>query len=221
MTETLKPVRPRDAASLLIYREGTHGVEVVMGRRSDRARFKPGVYVFPGGGLEAADARVTPLSPLAADIPSKIAVRGSVRRAHALALAAIRETYEETGLIVGAAGDVGASSNPSWAALRARRLAPALDKLAYLGRAITPSIQPIRFHARFFAVAHQHVHGDFGDEGELSDLQWVPIVNATKFEIMGVTLLMLESLTHFLSAPQTYRAPFLSFQRGKRTLQWA
>ena len=98
---------------------------------------------------------------------------------------------------------------------------PALDKLAYLGRAITPSIQPIRFHARFFAVAHQHVHGDFGDEGELSDLQWVPIVNATKFEIMGVTLLMLESLTHFLSAPQTYQAPFLSFQRGKRTLQWA
>src|SRR5690606_27634792 len=120
----------------------------------------PGVYVFPGGMLEREDHRVRPVSGLAADIVPRIAVAGSQHRANALALAAIRETFEESGLVVGVPGDPGPSADPSWRALRARGIAPALAPLCYLGRAITPSIQPIRFHARFFAVDARHVSGE-------------------------------------------------------------
>lgn len=220
MPDNEKAVRPRDAATLVIYREGARGLEVVMGRRSDKARFKPGVYVFPGGRLEAGDGRIAPLTSLAPHITPKIAVGGSEARARALALAAIRETFEESGLIVGAPGDPGASSNPAWAAMRARGFAPVLDKLHYLGRAITPSVQPIRFHARFFAVDACHVHGEFGGDSELSDLQWVPAREAENFEIMGVTLLMIESVQRLVADPSGYKAPFLRFQYGRRQLDY-
>lgn len=220
MTEKPRPVRPSDAATLLVYREGRRGLEVVMGRRSDKAKFKPGVYVFPGGRLERADSVIQPLTPLASHIPDKLAVGGSAARAQAIALAAIRETFEEAGLIVGAEGDHGHSSHPSWAAMRAQGLAPALDRLVYLGRAITPSVQPIRFHARFFAVDARHAHGEFGGDSELSDLRWVPFSEVEKLEVMPVTLLMIQSLQNFLAAPAGHRSAFLSFQHGRRTLQW-
>ncbi len=220
MPESPHPARPGDAATLLVYREGRQGLEVVMGRRSDKAKFKPGVYVFPGGRLERADSAVRPLTPLAPHIPSRLAVGGSEVRARALALAAIRETFEESGLIVGAPGDHGHTIHPSWASMRARGLAPALDTLVYLGRAITPSVQPIRFHARFFAVDARHAHGELGGDSELSDLRWVPLSQVETLEVMPVTLLMLQSLQQYLAAPVSHRSAFLSFQHGRRTLQW-
>jgi 8-oxo-dGTP pyrophosphatase MutT (NUDIX family) len=75
--------RPRDAASLLIYRQQQGELQVLMGRRSTRARFLPDVYVFPGGALETAD---------------RLAARADGHRATALARAAVREAHEETGL---------------------------------------------------------------------------------------------------------------------------
>jgi 8-oxo-dGTP pyrophosphatase MutT (NUDIX family) len=220
MPDNERAVRPRDAATLVIYRHGPQGLEVVMGRRSDKARFKPGVYVFPGGRVEASDGRVISVTPLSPQITPKVAVGGSEVRARALALAAIRETFEESGLIVGAPGDLGTTSNPSWSAMRARGFAPVLDTLHYLGRAITPSVQPIRFHARFFAVDARHAHGEFGGDSELSDLQWVPASEAEKFEIMGVTLLMIESVQRLVADPDSYKAPFLRFQYGRRQLDY-
>jgi len=52
-----KPVRPRDAASLILLRERSTGLEVLLGRRGKDARFMPGRYVFPGGRVTAEDAR--------------------------------------------------------------------------------------------------------------------------------------------------------------------
>lgn len=219
-TPRARPPRPQDAATLLIYRAGPHGLEVVMGRRSDKARFRPGVYVFPGGRLEAADRRITPLTPLTPAVLPKLGAGASPLAAQALALAAVRETFEESGLIVGAPGDAGPSSHPSWEAFRARGYAPALHTLVYLGRAITPSVQPIRFHARFFAVDAQHAHGELGGDSELLDLRWVPFVDVPQLEVMPVTLLMIESLNRYLAAPDTHRTAFLRFQYGQRTISW-
>ncbi len=195
------------------------GPEVVMGRRHSKARFKPGVYVFPGGMLERADHLVQPASALAPAIVPRIAVAGSQERANALALAAIRETFEECGLVVGVPGDPGPSHDPSWQALRARGLTPQLAPLRYLGRAITPSVQPIRFHARFFAIDSRHVTGELTGSGELGDLQWVPLATARELPVMEVTLLMLESLRRKLEDDDD-RAPFLSFQHGRRRVIW-
>lgn len=219
MTEGKSPVRPRDAASLVIYRRQAGQIEVLVGRRSERARFKPGMYVFPGGGLERDDHRVRPASPLTTDVIARLAVGGSAARAHALALAAIRETFEEVGLMFGAPGDIGGNPSPSWQAFRSSGLAPPLGRLAYLGRAITPSPQPIRFHARFFAADASDVHGNPRPSGELSDVQWVALGDTARLDLMPVTLLMLEALQRRLDASDA-RAAFLSFQHGRRQILW-
>lgn len=219
MSEASQPVRPRDAATLVIHRPSPRGTEVLMGRRSDKARFKPGVYVFPGGGLEAADARVQAHSPLDAAIPPRLAVGNSVRRAQALALASIRETFEECGLVVGVPGAIGENPHPSWQDYARHGLAPPLAALRYLGRAITPSPQPIRFHARFFAVDERYVSGKADDTHELGDLQWVAVAEVPELNVMPVTLLMLEALTRQLEQGDP-RAAFLSFQHGRRQILW-
>ena len=213
------PVRPRDAASLVIYRRAPHGLEVLMGRRSNSARFKPGMYVFPGGGLERDDHRVRTASALDASIVQRIAVGGSLSRAHALALAAVRETYEEVGVMVGEPGDIGRNPHASWRAFHARGLMPPLGALSYLGRAITPSVQPIRFHARFFAVESAHAHGTARPSGELTDVQWVAVEDTGHLELMPVTLLMLDALSRQIEA-RDQRAAFLSFQHGRRQILW-
>ncbi len=219
MSDSIKPTRPRNAASLVVHRQGDHGIEILMGQRHAKARFKPGIYVFPGGMLEAADARVQPHSPLDPAIHAKLAVGSSAIRGNALALAAIRETFEECGLMVGQPGDIGDNALPSWQAFRQRGLAPPLGVLRYLGRAITPSVQPIRFHARFFAVAAEHVSGVAQDSGELGDIQWVPLSAVRDLAVMPVTLLMLDALLRQLEQADS-RAAFLSFQRGRRQILW-
>jgi len=219
MNQEKLPMRPRDAASLVIHRRVGKRVEVLMGRRSETARFKPGMYVFPGGGLERADHRVRTRSVLAPTIVERLAVAGSASRGHALALAAVRETWEEVGVMVGEPGDIGTNPSPSWQAFQARGIEPPLGRLSYLGRAITPSVQPIRFHARFFAVDAALAHGEPRPSGELHDVQWVPLADVQGLEVMAVTLLMLEALSRQLHARDT-RAAFLCVPRGQRRVLW-
>lgn len=76
-------------------------------------------------------------------------VRGDISLARALAIAAVRETFEETGLMLAEGGDIGEVANAEWAHWKACGLAPQLDRLTYFGRAITSPISPIRFHALF------------------------------------------------------------------------
>ena len=213
------PVTPRHAASLVIHRQGDQGLEVFMGRRHQAARFQPGVYVFPGGMIERSDHLARAISDLDQAITPKIAVGGSHRRAAALAIAAVRETFEETGLLVGAPGDVGPSRDPAWTRFRELELAPDLRHIGYLGRAITPSHQPIRFHARFFFVADEHVQGDIVPSDELEDLRWVSIAELESLNMMTVTSFMIETLGRRLAAEIT-TAPFVSFQHGRRLLRW-
>lgn len=214
-----RPVKPRHAASLVIHRQGSHGTEVFMGRRHKQARFKPEVYVFPGGMVERADHAVHPVAGLDPAITEKLAVAGSHRRAQALAMAAVRETFEETGLILGAPGAIGPSRDSTWARFRERGLAPDLGSIGYLGRAITPSFQPIRFHARFFFVSADHLRGDIAPSEELEDLQWVSLSRRSSLRMMEVTELMLDTLVRRLSGEIT-TAPFLSFQNGRRITAW-
>src|SRR5262249_46835301 len=84
----VQPVKPRDAGSLIIWREGAEGAEVLMGRRSRRAAFVPDFFVFPGGRLDAADSMVRPATPLDHASVARMGVRGNAALAEALALAA-------------------------------------------------------------------------------------------------------------------------------------
>ena len=189
-TPASRPARPRDAASLLIWRAQALGLEVLMGRRGSRARFVPGVYVFPGGVLEPRDRLLSarmgalPLSP-------SPGLDGNPSLARALACAAVREVHEETGLQL--RSSVHADADPSDGAL------PDLSALRFLGRAITPTNSRMRFHARFFAAPAASFAGELAGDGELSDLQWVSLDNPARLPMVDVTELMLSELAQQLS----------------------
>ena len=180
-------MRPRDAASLVLLREGKSGLEVLIGRRGEGARFMPGRYVFPGGRVAADDARLWAGEP-----------DDDAHELRGLKHAALRETFEETGLVVGraaprkAAGSNGALS-PIEAAYARHGIAPAPDLLRLVGRAITPTASPIRFHARFFVADGAYAAGQLTPCEELEDLHWHPIEGEPPGEMQNVTRFMLRS----------------------------
>ena len=171
-------VKPRDAASLVIVEGRGSAARVLLGRREPRHRFMPDVWVFPGGGVERQDADSPVSSELSPAVAAKLEARWSPARARALAIAAVRETFEETGLAFGELTD--------------GQLRPALDRLDYLARAITPALSPIRFHARFFLANAADSSGQLGGNGELLGLRWVPIREAMELPIINVTEFVLQ-----------------------------
>ncbi|HKL64025.1 MAG TPA: NUDIX hydrolase [Woeseiaceae bacterium] len=211
MTSTRRsPVRPQDAASLLVYRRRGRGLEVLMGRRRREARFTPGVYVFPGGRLEPDDRRARPATEF---LSAESGAFRSPAHARALAMAAVRETAEETGLVLGTPGDVGPGAG-GWDIFRALGVAPPLHRLRYVGRAITPACSPWRYHARFFMVDARHLHGSLGGDGELLDLRWVDPDGSVAAGLIDVTEAMLAEIRPCLADPR--RPPLLLSYRGER-----
>ena len=208
-----KPVRPRDAATLILHRSRTHGHEVLMGRRPQGSRFMPGVYVFPGGAVEAQDRNVRPATALTPDVTHSLKVAGSAARARAMAVSAVRETFEETGLMLGAPGDPQLADDPTWRLWGALGLAPDLGALDLAGRAITPSSRPIRFHARFFIANGESLHGTIGGDGELEDIAWVPLSDTRDLPLAGPQIFFIERLHEVLNGNSDVQRPLLS-QRG-------
>ncbi|PID61896.1 MAG: NUDIX hydrolase [Gammaproteobacteria bacterium] len=210
---------PRDAASVLLYRRRASGVDVLLGRRASSHRFMPDVYVFPGGAVDADDADACAIGELSASSIAALAVKGDAREAHALAMAGIRETFEEAGLLIGEAcitdslrRDACAQpASESWQTIAASGLVPTLDPLWPVARAITPESEPIRFHARFFGVDVDTVATIASTEprgnGELLDLRWFDAAEPGEIRLAGVTRFVLSELLRQLDAdddkPQT------------------
>lgn len=185
-------MRPVDAATLIIVRRQR---EVLMGVRSHRHAFLPNHYVFPGGRVDSGDARVAAPLPLRPEVESRLTVAASPARARALAMAAVRETWEETGLLLGEPVEQPLTTrSPGWAPLFRQGLAPALHRLDYLARAITPPGQVRRFDARFFVVDAEHVQGELRGNGELEDLHWVDLRDTAHLPVISITELVLALL---------------------------
>lgn len=211
-----KPIRPRDAASLLAHRCRNNEHEVLMGRRSLASRFMPGVYVFPGGAVEAQDRHVRPATALTADITDSLKVAGSAARARAMAVSAVRETFEETGLILGAQGDPQMPDDPTWSAWAELCLAPDLGALDLIGRAITPTSRPIRFHARFFIADGDRLCGTIGGDGELEDISWVRLRDCADLPLAGPQVFFLELLRKRLNGDAPATRPLMGKRGGLR-----
>jgi 8-oxo-dGTP pyrophosphatase MutT (NUDIX family) len=215
VAEGVAPVKPRDAGSLIVWREGPEGAEVLMGRRSRKAAFVPDFFVFPGGRLDPADGAVRPATPLDSGAVTRMGVRGDAALAEALALAAVRETFEETGLLLAEIGDVGEVSHPEWAQWKARDLAPGLHRLRYFGRAITSPSSPIRFHARFFVARAGELQGEIAGSGELSELAYYPATEVlANMPVVDVTEFMLNRIIAFAADPLRFetRTPIFSYR---------
>jgi 8-oxo-dGTP pyrophosphatase MutT (NUDIX family) len=119
--------RPRDAATLILTRDGKDGFEVLMGRRAPGHVFMASKWVFPGGRVERSDA----FAAFGTDLPPADAGRLSrevaPRRARAMALAAVRETYEETGLLLARSAPPAAVAGP-WREFRAVGALPEIGR---------------------------------------------------------------------------------------------
>ncbi len=217
-----RPVRPRDAASLILLRLGRREHRVLVGRRPPEARFLPGRYVFPGGAVEPDDSRARPASALNAGMVDSMAVGGNGIRALGLAMAAVRETFEETGLLLAEPGDVGPVRSPGWSAIRAHGVAPALHRLAYVGRAITPVPSPIRFHARFFVADAQYTTGALGGDSELEDLHWCSVNELARLPTIEVQSFMLAHAIATLTGndSKTTGTPLFTQRAGQRQIRY-
>lgn len=207
------PAVPRPAASLLLVREADGGsdLQVLMGRRPDTARFMPGVYVFPGGALDREDAgRAGGLLPADA-APAHLLRTAAADEAGGLIWTALRETWEETGLLIGAPAEAGAAPTAApeapaclaGDAYRAAALQPAACALHYVARAITPPISPIRFDTRFFLVDAAAAHGAPAATGELPEVLWMPVADALASpKVRGVSKFVLRHVLDLLAEPQ-------------------
>ncbi len=209
-----RPVRPKDSASMLVLRRGPRGIEALMGRRGRKAVFND-VWVFPGGKVDRADRAAVPATDLDAELRRRLS--SDPARGRVFALAAVRETFEETGLVLGAPGDPGGGAGESWARMRALGLAPDLAKLGYVGHAITPASRAVRFNARFFSAWADDLSGELGGSGELEDLAFLPARDALDLPLVDVTKFMLEETLRREAAgfPAPAAYPFFGYRKER------
>ncbi len=223
--ESSKAKYPRDAASLILVRQRNHGAEVLMGRRPRRQTFMPDVYVFPGGAVDPRDGYAEFASDYHPTVNDALTRHCTQHRARALGLAAIRETYEETGLMLGLPAQSFAARPPDgWAAFAEAGVKPSLSALGLVARAITPKGPPRRFHARFFVGDARHLQGDLRDTDELLDLRWVPLSQTDTLPLANVTELVLREVGLALSRQPEEDSrqgiPFITRRMGKRVVRY-
>ena len=206
-----KPVRPRDAASLVIVDATGAEPRILMGRRHAKMKFIPDAFVFPGGKLDAGDMLARPATTL-----ESIEHFGTEAKAQGLAMAAVRETFEETGLLLTRKGDVGGDGGTGWEPFRTSGIAPDLGALKGLARAITPRQSPIRFHARFFMTSAEKLTGTLKGSGELEELDWYPLSAALRLPVIDVTEFVLREVGGIFSGGiRRAQVPLYSYRNNK------
>ena len=206
--------RPRDAATLIIVRRG-QTPQVLMGRRAPGHVFMASKWVFPGGRIDRSDfaaASANEAHPLTA---AALGREMLPHRARALMLTAVRETFEETGLILGQSASPANVAGP-WREFRAAGALPDLAALRYIARAITPPGRTRRFDARFFmtdATALLEPEPTAGS-GELDEIAWLPLAEARALNLPAITRFVLAEVAERLDQPDR-AIPFVRMVRGR------
>jgi 8-oxo-dGTP pyrophosphatase MutT (NUDIX family) len=218
--------RPKDAATLILVDRNAATPKVLVGKRHDKVVFMPGKFVFPGGRVDKTDNRV----PVAASMPEELEanlLKGSPKispsRAKSLAVAAIREACEETGLCLGRKmnGSV-PKLEGTWKPFADAGLLPDPSGLFLIARAITPPGRVRRFDTRFFtadasAITHR-VEGVIHADAELVELVWVELGSKPLADLHPMTKNVLGELERRLAGgPLRHDAPvpFFHFYNGK------
>jgi 8-oxo-dGTP pyrophosphatase MutT (NUDIX family) len=224
---SMPPAPALDAASLLLLRDGLAGPQVYMVRRHSRSPFLPNAHVFVGGRLDGVD-----LAPelqaccrgrSAADAAARLELDGP--RAVGLYVAAIRECFEEAGVLLACSEQSGDAPLPPTAALEAMRrrlvdedaplaallaehgLVLPLDRLRYLDRWLTPEIEPRRYDTRFFVCRAPEEQQPSWDTHEMSAGGWLTVEDALQRNLRRELMLAPPTLT------------LLERLRGQRSVQ--
>ncbi|WP_395020660.1 hypothetical protein [Dongia sp.] len=221
MTKVVKPV---DAAGLVLIRAGARGEpEILLGRRHRNAGFLPDIYVVPGGRVDAEDHDSSGFAEaLHPAVAASLLSGGSRRPALAFPRAALRETLEETGLLVGETGMAeDAAGIPVWQAYRAAGIAPDFASIDFICRAITPVTSHRRYNTRFFLADGAQAVGSVNSNGELEDLAWRPVSALSALNIVDVTEYVLkEALRRWQARSPTGAEPpkLLNYRNDIMTL---
>ncbi|HWZ07275.1 MAG TPA: NUDIX hydrolase [Bradyrhizobium sp.] len=218
--------RPVDAATLILVDRSGATPKVLVGKRHDKVVFMPGKIVFPGGRVDHTDGRV----PVAAPIPSALEanlLKGRPKiapsRARALAIAAIREACEETGLCLGRRVDGSAAAlKGPWKPFCDAGLLPDPSGLYLITRAITPPGRVRRFDTRFFAadasaISHR-VDGVVHADAELVELAWIELGSKPLADLHPMTKNVLGELEKRLATGPLRHdvdVPFFHFYGGR------
>jgi 8-oxo-dGTP pyrophosphatase MutT (NUDIX family) len=190
-----------------------------MGRRAPGHVFMAAKWVFPGGRIDRADFTAASASePAPADV-ARLARELPARRARALALTAVRETFEETGLMLARSAPA-ASVAGAWREFRAAGALPDLAALSYVARAITPPGRTRRFDARFFlAPAEALLHPEpTAGSGELDEIAWIPLAEAEALDLPAITRFVIGEVRARLDQPDR-PVPFVRFVHGRHRIE--
>lgn len=200
----------RDAATMILLRDLPEGPAVLMGQRGKSAAFMPGKFVFPGGAIDPNDTH-TPVRDIAPPLAESLTEESALTPTAILA-AAIRELWEESGLVLGAPGHWG-DPHQGWRGFAKTGHVPSAQGCSFFFRAVTPTGRPRRFDARFILASTKQLASDPDDfsraEDELSHLQWVQLAKARDFDLPFITQVVLAELTaHIAGTRKDTRAPF-------------
>ena len=194
MSDSVDKTAIRDAATVIVLRDRATRPRILMGQRGAKAAFMPNKFVFPGGAVDRADADVPLLGALGPLCARRLREDAETDLSTALAVAAIRELWEETGLVLGARGDW-PEAPVDWARFAATGFRPRATPLQFVFRAITPPGRPRRFDARFFLLDADDLSSDPDDfshaTDELRHLQWIPLDEVRRFDLPFITEVVL------------------------------
>lgn len=217
------PAAPRPSSTLALLRKGKSGLEVLFLKRSPRSGFIPGAWVFPGGTVDKEDGDATLLPRLQGITPEGAGNRldpvGREPPAIAYWVAALRETFEETGVLLrqdpmdgkacGKAARILARSRLLAGEVDFTEVLEALDisldagALAYIGHWLTPECEPRRYDTRFFAAELKGDAEVIPHEREMVDSLWITPADALSrnskgtFPLVLPTMVTLEELEPF------------------------
>lgn len=209
-----RAVRPRDAATLIIIRRDAAKPRVLMGKRNGGHNFMPNLWVFPGGRIDRNDFRAPHATELKPEVAATFDAYLKPGRGRALALAAIRETFEEAGLLLAKAAEPRPAAGP-WREFLAQGALPDLAALDIVARAITPPMVGKRFDTWFLMAEAERLISleRQADCGELEEIAWVEFDEALALPLPSVTRMMIKEAVERLEDSARPK-PFLRFRKG-------
>jgi 8-oxo-dGTP pyrophosphatase MutT (NUDIX family) len=203
MNAASDPVPIKDAATIVLVRKVGGETQMLMGQRGSKAVFMPDKFVFPGGAVDAGDAALDHPVPEGSEA-QRLSYDSATTSLCALQLAAVRELWEETGLVLGRFAAIGGAAVPdNWRDFHAAGYVPDTSSLQFFFRAITPQGRPRRFDARFFIAPAEGIVGDLDDfsnaSDELSNLCWISIEESRSLPLPFITEIVIAEVAAWIA----------------------
>jgi len=193
--------RPRLASTIVLYRGTKSNPKILMGQRARGHDFMPSVYVFPGGRVDRADSFAPYTGQMMPRTHRILSQHYNPSRARAIILAAIRETFEETGLCLSQKTDspIKNINHASWDTMRNHQQLADINDIEIFGRAVTPPYRHKRFDTWFLLrhVDETTLSGQMVDSAELLNLGWYSLDEIGALKTARATDMMLLVLKDF------------------------